>query len=323
MNAPARLYIAGEWIAPAGGVTEDVLNPATEAVVAQAPVGDRTQVDAAIGAARHAFDHGPWPRTDVRARAASLAKMLDWFDANAQRLIALIVAEAGATQMLAAFLHYGVPMKHARAALAEAQRIQPQMAIPEVTPSMDGRRVLGTAYTEHEPVGVVSAITPYNFPFFLNLGKVVPALVMGNTVVLKPSPFTPLQALIFGEAAEAVGLPKGVLNIVTGDVESGQLLTTDPRVDLVSFTGSDAVGARIMAQGAPTLEAHGDGARRQVRVDRASRRRPGEGRAGRTRAVHDPRGPGLRPADAPARAQQGARAVRADDDRDGRPPQGR
>ena len=256
MNAPTqgRLYIGGEWIAPAGGATEDVLNPATEAVIAQSPVGDRAQVEAAIAAARHAFDHGPWPRTDVRARTVVLARMLDWFDANAQRIIGLIVAEAGATQVLAAFLHYGVPMKHARAALEEALRIQPHMSAPEVTPSMDGRKVLGTAFNEHVPVGVVSAITPYNFPFFLNLGKVVPALAMGNAVVLKPSPFTPLQALIFGEAAQAAGLPKGVLNVVTGDVESGQLLTTDPRVDLVSFTGSDTVGARIMAQGAPTLK---------------------------------------------------------------------
>jgi acyl-CoA reductase-like NAD-dependent aldehyde dehydrogenase len=253
-NAAPRLYIGGEWTTVAGGVTEAVLNPATEAVIAQVPVGDRASVDAAIGAARHAFDQGPWPRKSVRERAAVLAKMLDWFDANMQRIVGLIVAEAGATQMLAAFLHYMVPMKHARAALEEAQRIQPQMAIPEVTPSMDGKRVLGTAFTEHEPVGVVSAITPYNFPFFLNLGKVVPALVMGNTVVLKPSPLTPLLALIFGEAADAAGLPKGVLNIVTGDLESSQLLTTDARVDLVTFTGSDVVGARIMAQGAPTLK---------------------------------------------------------------------
>jgi acyl-CoA reductase-like NAD-dependent aldehyde dehydrogenase len=105
-----------------------------------------------------------------------------------------------------------------------------------------------------EPVGVVAAITPYNFPFFLNIGKIIPALAVGCTVVLKPSPYTPLEALILGTFAEEAGLPRGVLNIVTGDVEAGQLLTTDKRVDLVHFTGSDTVGALIQAQAAPTLK---------------------------------------------------------------------
>jgi aldehyde dehydrogenase (NAD+) len=113
---------------------------------------------------------------------------------------------------------------------------------------------LGVGVVSREPAGVVAAITPYNFPFFLNISKLVPALVVGCTVVLKPSPYTPFQALILGEIAEEVGLPKGVFSVVTGGAEVGEALTTDRRVDLVSFTGSDAVGARIQAQSAPTLK---------------------------------------------------------------------
>jgi aldehyde dehydrogenase (NAD+) len=248
------LYIDGEWVAPDDGATEAVVNPATEAVIGNGPVGSPAQVGHAIGAAANAFENGSWPRLSMRERVTKLEQMLGWLAGQSARIIDLIVQEAGSTRMLASFLHYGLPMKHAQAGLEEALRILPEMTPLEVTPSMDGRKVLGTAVTEHEPVGVVAAITPYNFPYFLNVGKIFPALVMGNTVVLKPSPFTPFQALILGEAAAAVGLPKGVLNIVTGDIGAGALLTTDPRVDLVTFTGSDRVGAAIMAQGAPTLK---------------------------------------------------------------------
>lgn len=101
---------------------------------------------------------------------------------------------------------------------------------------------------------MVAGITGYNFPFLLNLAKVFPALLAGNTLVLKPSPFTPYSALLFGQIAEEVGLPRGVLNIVTGGIEVGSLLSSDPRVDMVSFTGSESVGSSIMSQAAPTLK---------------------------------------------------------------------
>jgi len=119
---------------------------------------------------------------------------------------------------------------------------------------MSGIKMLGAGVTVREPVGVVAAITPYNFPFFMNVAKVVPALAAGNAVVLKPSPFTPFEALILGEAATAAGLPKAVLNVVTGGRDVGEMLTTDRRIDLITFTGSDSVGAAIQAQAAPTLK---------------------------------------------------------------------
>jgi acyl-CoA reductase-like NAD-dependent aldehyde dehydrogenase len=105
-----------------------------------------------------------------------------------------------------------------------------------------------------EPIGVVAAITAYNFPFFLDLQKLFPALVTGNTVILKPSIYTPFVALVIATAAEEVGFPRGVISVLTGGADIGRMLTCDPRVDLISFTGSDATGSAIMAQGAATLK---------------------------------------------------------------------
>ena len=252
LKHPGCVYIGGEW-QPAD-VLEDVINPADESLLGRAPVGSAAQVDAAIAAARHAFDHGDWPRLPVAQRQAVLTRFLDAIEARKDEIVRLIVAEAGSTQMLAGFLQYGIPMKHARRTVEIASRPALTSLPVELTPNAQGTTTLGTGVVSREPVGVVAAISPYNFPFFLNIGKVIPALAVGCTVVLKPSPYTPFEALILGEIADEVGLPRGVLSIVTGDVEAGKLLTTDPRVDLVHFTGSDKVGAMIQAQGAPTLK---------------------------------------------------------------------
>ncbi|HEV7443455.1 MAG TPA: aldehyde dehydrogenase family protein, partial [Steroidobacteraceae bacterium] len=124
----------------------------------------------------------------------------------------------------------------------------------EVVPNMRGGKILGAGVTVREPVGVVAGITAYNYPFLLNLAKVGPALATGNVIVLKPSPYTPFEALLLGEAADEAQLPPGVLNVITGGKEVGEMLTADPRVDMISFTGSDAVGAAIMSQAAPSLK---------------------------------------------------------------------
>jgi acyl-CoA reductase-like NAD-dependent aldehyde dehydrogenase len=248
----AALYINGEWIRTAH--REPVLNPATEEVLGEAPVGEAHHVHDALAAAREAFDRGPWPRMSAAKRQAKLGEFLDAVERRAPELVALIVAEAGATQMLAHYLQYGIPMQHARHMVELATRPAVTPLPVETTPDAQGGLTLGAGVLARDPAGVVAAITPYNFPFFLNLGKVIPALAVGCTVVLKPSPYTPFQALFLGEIAEAVGLPKGVLNVVTGGRDVGEILTTDPRVDLISFTGSDAVGAAIQAQAAPSLK---------------------------------------------------------------------
>ena len=252
LQHPDAIYVGGEW--QPTSVREPVINPADESLLIEAPVGSASQVEAAIAAARRAFDTGDWPRLPVSERQAVMTRFLNAVEARKAAIVDMIVAEAGATRMLAEFLQYGIPMKHARRTVEIAGRPAVTSLPVELTPNAQGGKTLGTGVVSREPIGVVGAISPYNFPFFLNIGKVVPAMVAGCTVVLKPSPYTPMEALILGEIADEVGLPKGVLSIVTGDVEAGKLLTTDPRVDLVHFTGSDKVGAMIQAQSAPTLK---------------------------------------------------------------------
>lgn len=246
------VYVGGEWIST--DETEAVINPATLEVIGEAPVGGKSHVDAALGAAREAFDKGPWPRLTQLERQAKLTEFLDAIERRESEIVDLIVAEAGSTIGLAKAHQYGTTMRHARHMVEISTRPAIQPLFVESFPNAMGTKTLGAAALSREPIGVVSAITPYNFPFFLNIGKIIPAMAVGCTTILKPSPYTPFEALILGEIAEEVGLPKGVLNVVTGGIDVGAALTTDPRVDLVSFTGSDTVGAAIQAQSAPTLK---------------------------------------------------------------------
>lgn len=243
------LFINGEWVKPASGATEPVTNPATEEPIGEAPVGGKPEIEAALASARQAFDQGPWPRLSMAERIKKVEAFLDCLQAKSESIQSLIIAEAGAIKTLAETTQFAAPMEHARYAVDEARALKPKALPIETTPYCAGGGIV-----VQDPAGVVAAITPYNFPYQLNIVKVVPALLMGNTVILKPSPYTPFEALLCGEAAAEVSLPPGVLNVVTGGVEVGEALTTDPRVDLVSFTGSDAVGSAIMAQGAPTLK---------------------------------------------------------------------
>jgi aldehyde dehydrogenase (NAD+) len=246
------LFVNGEWVRV--DRVEPVINPADESVFALAPVGSAADADAALAAASAAFYHGPWPRLSPYERQARLAALLDAIEARKAEIVGLLVTEAGSTQALAGYLQYGIPMKHARR-LVEISTRPAISGLPiELTPNAGGTLTLGTGVVSREPIGVVAAITPYNYPFFLNICKVIGALAAGCTVVLKPSPYTPVNALLLAEIADAAGLPPGVLNVVPGDVEVGRILTSDPRVDLVHFTGSDKVGEAIQAQAAPTLK---------------------------------------------------------------------
>ena len=251
------VYIDGRWQSVAPGSREDVLNPATEEVIGRAPVADAAAAEAAIAAARRAFDHGPWPTMSMTARIEVMRRMHAALYARRAQIASLIVAEVGCAQSVTNLMQVDTPLAHFVSALDHAGRETTVQLPLEITPSMfnpTGPMVLGGTTVVREPVGVVSGITGYNFPFLLNLSKIVPALLAGNTLILKPSPFTPYSALLFGEIADEIGLPPGVLNIVNGGMEVGTLLTTHPDVDLVTFTGSEAVGAAIMAQAAPTLK---------------------------------------------------------------------
>lgn len=246
------VYVGGEWVKP-GLAPEPVLNPATEEVIGLAPVGGRREVDQAIASAREAFDSGPWPRMAPQARAATLQAMFDHLMARKADVMQLIVEEAGSTAGIGEVIQFGMPMNHVKYFIEAGAKNRDTAYPVDVAPGPGAPSLVGSV-VRREPAGVVAAITPYNFPYYLNIMKVFPALVTGNTMVLKPSPFTPFAALILGEAAEAASLPRGVLSIVTGGKEVGEMLTTDPRVDMVTFTGSDTVGSAIMAQAAATLK---------------------------------------------------------------------
>src|ERR1700683_5516023 len=262
MNAPTlpythidKLYIDGGWEATANA--EPVLNPATERPIGYAPFGDGAAARAAIDAARRAFDRGPWPHLAMAERASVLRRMHAALVASRAQIRRLIVAEVGCAQSITDAMQVDAPLAHFASALAYSAQDDRRYLPLEATANLmnpAGPRILGGGCIVREPVGVVAGITGYNFPFLLNLAKIVPALLAGNTLVLKPSPFTPYSALLFGEIAEEVGLPAGVLNIVTGGVEAGSLLGAHPDVDMVSFTGSEAVGIAIMQQAAPTLK---------------------------------------------------------------------
>jgi aldehyde dehydrogenase (NAD+) len=249
---PSRLYIDGTWRETEDG--EDVPNPATEEVVGRAPVGSVTDAADALSAARRAFDTGPWPRLSPRERGTRLRAFHQALARRTADLVSLVIAEAGSTVAAALSHQVTLPLLHLEWWADAAARDRTRSLAPRVTRRSDGTSWLGGYVVRQEPVGVVAAITPFNFPLFLNLWKVGPALAMGNTVVLKPSPLTPFSALVLAEAADEAELPPGTLNVVTGGPEVGRVLTTDPAVDMVTFTGSDLVGAAIMGQASPGLK---------------------------------------------------------------------
>jgi aldehyde dehydrogenase (NAD+) len=245
-----RLYIGGTWVDATGEADVAVINPATEEVIAQVRQASRADVDRAVAAARHAQDEGPWPRISPRERSDALVRFTQIIADRRDELVDLIIAEAGSARPIAQMMQFDTPMRYALW-FAERAATFPfvEPLLPQVSP-----RGLGQGAILKEPMGVVAAITPFNFPLYLNLVKVLPALAVGCTVVLKPSPLTPLEAFVLGDIADEAELPPGVLNVVTGDVAESEHLTTHPGVDMVSFTGSDAVGKQIMSQSAQGLK---------------------------------------------------------------------
>ncbi|MEU5841140.1 aldehyde dehydrogenase family protein [Rhodococcus sp. NPDC047139] len=246
----SKLFIDGTWVDSDGGAIHDVVNPANGELVGRAPQATVSDVRRAITAARRAFDEGPWPLMSPRERAQVMVRMADALDKRRAELVDLSIAEAGSTRALAEYLQVGIPLQHFR---DTAERLLPAFEFERPVFPTIGQGI-GQGVVLREPVGVAALISAYNFPLFLNIMKVAPALAAGCTAILKPAPTTPLEALILGTIAEEAGLPPGVLNIVTGDADAGRELTTSPEVDLVSFTGSDTVGRAVYEQAAPTLK---------------------------------------------------------------------
>ena len=231
---------------------EQVLDPATGEVLGIVPNAGPAEVEAALAAARAAAD-GAWGRESPRGRSALLNRLHAELAAKPDEILDTVVDETGCPVTLARGHQVGLPLQHLEywAELARRPELDPRP--PVTTTRSDGSRVVGNWVVRREPYGVVAAITPYNFPFLENVMKLGPALAAGNAVVLKPSPFTPYSALLIAEAAQRADLPPGVITVLTGGADVGVAVTTDPRVDLISFTGSDAVGTAILAAAAPAL----------------------------------------------------------------------
>ncbi|MHB8438069.1 MAG: aldehyde dehydrogenase [Acidimicrobiales bacterium] len=231
-----RLFIGGEWLAPAGTGTIEVVNPTTEEVAGRVPDSTTADIDRAVAAARAAFDTGPWPRMTPAERAAVVRKVSQAIQVDLQPLAELIATEMGSPVSWATMGQVLAPSMvfDYYAGLAEGY------AFDEVRAGL-----MGPVLVANEPVGVVGAIAPWNVPLFIAAAKLAPALVAGCTVVFKPAPETPLDAFRLAEIFEEAGLPKGVLSVVPAGREVGEHLVRHPGVDKISFTGSTAAGKKI------------------------------------------------------------------------------
>ncbi|AKK27655.1 aldehyde dehydrogenase family protein [Mycobacterium sp. EPa45] len=240
------LYIGGHWVEPDAG-RYAVVNPATEATLGTAPDASVAQVEQAIAAARSAFDSGVWSKAGPAQRARCLQQLSDALLAHSDEIYSLAQAEWGCTEN-ERLIHVEGPafmMGHAA-----------ELAVEPAEAPMDAWGAAGTTLLRYEPLGVVAAMTPWNFPHTLNVMKMGACLAAGNTMVLKPSPLTPLAGLALARIIdEETDIPAGVVNIVTPtSVEASRVLTLDPRVNMVSFTGSSAVGRDVMAGAATTMK---------------------------------------------------------------------
>lgn len=232
-----KLFIGGAWVDPARGGRIEVVSAHNEDVIATVAEASEIDMEAAVAAAREAFDQGPWPRLSPAERADYLRRLSAELQPRIPELARAWVDQIGSLASVAPMVIGGGNFWFDfYADLAQTYAFEKRS-----TP-FDGE---GTAIVVREPVGVVAAIAPWNNPFGIMTGKIAPALLAGCTVVMKPAPETPLEAYIIAEAAEAIGLPAGVLNLVPSHRDAADHLVNHPGIDKVSFTGSVAAGRRI------------------------------------------------------------------------------
>lgn len=231
-----NFFIGGEWVEPATGDTIEVVSPFTERVLAQIPAGSRADVDRAVRAAREAFDGGPWPRMSLPERMDVVRRFGKVITEHRESIAKLITEEMGCpiTQTVASQSGAAIALIDTNLDLVE------QYAWRTVRRSNSGN-----ALVTREPIGVVAAVVPWNAPLSVAMLKLVPALLAGCTVILKPSPEAPLSSYFLADMVQAAGFPAGVVNIVTADRAESEYLVTHPGVDKVSFTGSTLAGRRI------------------------------------------------------------------------------
>ncbi|MEL6890418.1 MAG: aldehyde dehydrogenase family protein [Actinomycetota bacterium] len=235
-----RFYIDGQWVEPSTTDRLPVINPATEQPLAEIALGGHADVDAAVDAARRAFE--TWSQTTVEERLAVLEKCTELLGARAGDLGAVISAEMGAPAALAARAQAPSGFAH----FATTANVLKDFAFEEQ---------VGTSLIVKEPIGVVGMITPWNWPINQIACKVAPALAAGCTMILKPTEVAPLNAVLFAEILDEAGVPAGVFNLVNGDGPTvGSYLSAHPGVDMMSFTGSTRAGVEVAKNAAPTVK---------------------------------------------------------------------
>jgi aldehyde dehydrogenase (NAD+) len=250
--AEHRTYVAGSWIT--GEDLVGVENPADETRVGEVTATPLAEIERAIGEARRSFDEGVWADAAAADRAKTLHAFVDHIEASREILVPTLVAEAGQPAAFAEMTQVGSGVALARQTIDLYLSMSHEEANPVPVDELVRGRV-ALSVRRHEPVGVVSAITPYNAALLMGFQKLIPALMAGNSIILRPSPLTPISSLIFGAAADVAGLPPGVLSIVVEEGIAGAgLLTSHPAIDMVSFTGSTVAGRKIIAQSAPTVK---------------------------------------------------------------------
>lgn len=240
------LFIGGRWTAPATDQVIRVHNPATGDYVGSVPLATKADVDAAVAAARTAFDTGPWPSTAPAERAAVIAAAVKLMEERKDQFTALLGAETGQPPMSVETMHW---MSSLGCLNFFAGPAAEEVSWEEIRTGAYGQTIV-----RREPIGVVGAIVAWNVPLFLAVNKLGPALLAGCTVVLKPAAETPFSANLLAQAFADAGLPEGVLSVVPGGADTGQALTSNPNVDTFSFTGSSAVGKEIGKRAADLLK---------------------------------------------------------------------
>lgn len=236
IRSPGRFYIGGEWTMPSSAATIDVIDSASEEVFVTVAEAQAEDVERAVAAARKAFDSGPWPRMSPQERAVFLNRMADGIATRGEALADSWTQESGVIRAMSS---------HASVGLAANLRFYAGLADTYAWEEKRTSQFGLPALLVREAVGVVAAIVPWNAPAQLMVQKVAPALIAGCTVIIKASPEAPSSPYIFAEICEEIGLPAGVVNVLTADREVSELLVRNPGVDKVSFTGSTAAGRRI------------------------------------------------------------------------------
>lgn len=240
MNNALKFYIDGAWVEPSGSARLPVVDPCTEEAFAEVAMGTPADIDRAVAAAKRAF--ASFSMTTPAERLALIRRILDAFLARHDEMGDIISREIGAPKAMARAWQAGIGRRHLEELIRTCE-------------TFEWQRMKGTTLVNHEPVGVVALITPWNWPINQIVCKAAPAIAAGCTMVLKPSEVSPLNAVLFAEILDAAGVPAGVFNLVHGDGPTvGAALAVHPDVDMVSFTGSTRAGIEVARLAAPTVK---------------------------------------------------------------------